>query len=311
MNPLKRVPRPAVLLLAAALLAPAAACAQAGSESGDVVRRELLRRLNRERERAGAPPLRHSGPLTQVAQEHAEELSRSGSLSFPPGTQETLRKGMERAGYEPHAWSENVAMNTGGLDAVVADWQEKDRSSFDRLMDPEVRDLGVGLSRLRDAPLYTFLYAVPRGERFERSTAELRDLERVRREMLAAVNRVRREAGLRPLGPDPKLDRAAQRHAEDLLARGYFSHVSPDGENVSDRISATGYRWSTVGENIAEGQLSVAEVMRRWLESPSHRRNLLSPDFRELGAGLALGRSGGRYRVVWTQAFATPARGAR
>jgi uncharacterized protein YkwD len=91
-----------------------------------------------------------------------------------------------------------------------------------------------------------------------------------------------------------------------MLRRGYFEHKSPDGTTVRERSKAAGYNWRSIGENIAEGQLSVAEVVDTWMNSPGHRRNLLDPGFRELGVGLALGNGRGGYRVLWVQNFGTP-----
>ncbi|HEX6862172.1 MAG TPA: CAP domain-containing protein, partial [Thermoanaerobaculia bacterium] len=133
----------------------------------------------------------------------------------------------------------------------------------------------------------------------------LRDLDRVRSEMLAQVNAQRRKAGASPLKLDQDLQEAAQAHAQDMLARGYFAHKSPSDTPVRERARSAGYDWRTIGENIAEGQLSAGEVMRTWMNSPGHRRNILDPNFRELGVGLALGRSGSGYRVLWAQAFGT------
>jgi len=123
--------------------------------------------------------------------------------------------------------------------------------------------------------------------------------------MLARVNAERRKAGVPALKSNPKLDAAAQRHAGDMLARAYFAHESPEGKTVRERARAAGYDWRAIGENIAEGQLSVAEVMETWMNSPGHRRNILDKGFKELGVGLALGRSGDGYQVEWVQAFGT------
>ena len=75
---------------------------------------------------------------------------------------------------------------------------------------------------------------------------------------------------------------------------------------MRERARAAGYDWRAIGENIAEGQLSVAEVMETWMNSPGHRRNILEKGFKELGVGLALGRSGDGYQVEWVQTFGTP-----
>lgn len=271
----------------------------------DDLRAELLLRINAERREAGAPPLRLSAPLTRVAQGQAEEIGRRNSSRLEAGSAEVIHERMERAGYDAHAWTESIAATPGGADAVLRNWKRGDSQTFRRLLDPQYRDLGIGLGRVRGTPLYTFLYAIPQGDYFTRETAGLRDLERVRAGILAEVNAQRKKAGVPPLGANALLDRAAQRHAEDMLARGYFAHESPARKTVRERAREAGYDWRAVGENIAEGQFTVDEVMRTWMDSPGHRRNILDPDFRELGVGLALGRSGSGYRVLWAQAFGT------
>jgi uncharacterized protein YkwD len=288
-----------VPLLALLLLFPTAAAAQ-----GDL-RQELLRRINAERREAGAPPLRLSAPLTRVAQGQAEEIGRRNSSRLEAGSADAINEKMKRAGYDSHAWTESIAATPGGVDAVIRNWKRGDSQTFRRLLDPQYRDLGIGLGQVRGTPLYTFLYAIPQGDYFTRETAGLRDLERVRAGILAEVNAQRKRAGAPPLSANALLNKAAQRHAEDMLARGYFAHESPQGKTVRERAREAGYEWRTVGENIAEGQFTVDEVMKTWMNSPGHRRNILDPDFRELGVGLALGRSGSGYRVLWAQAFGT------
>jgi uncharacterized protein YkwD len=266
-------------------------------------RPELLLRINAERQRAGSPPLRLSPPLAQAAQEHADEVAARGSLTVRAGSTDEMRDRLQRLGYQSHAWTESLATNAGSPEAVLRDWRRNDAETYRKLLAPESRDLGIGLARLGRSPLYTFLFAVPEGDWFARQTAGLRDLAAVRAGMLARVNAVRKHAGVRPLRPNSQLDRAAQRHAEDMLARHYFAHESPEGRTVRERATAAGYDWREIGENIAEGQLTVDEVMDSWMHSPGHRRNLLDPGFKELGVGLAFGRSGDEYQVEWVQTF--------
>ena len=101
----------------------------------------------------------------------------------------------------------------------------------------------------------------------EHQPAPLADLAWVREVELKAVNAVRREHGRPPLEPDGQLDAAAQKHAEDMLARAYYSHESPEGTTVAQRVRAAGdRRWRTVSENIAKGPFAPDEVVRRWLD---------------------------------------------
>lgn len=293
-------PLPLALLLCATLLL--AGVPPAGSQGA--VRQELLERINAERSRAGAPPLRLSRVLTGVAQRHVEEIEERGTLRT--GSSEAMQDRIERAGYDARQWTESLATTQSSPAALLREWSQRDRNTYRQLLDPDYRDLGIGVGRLKGSPLYAFLYAVPQSEAFNRETAHLRDVQAARAEMLAKVNAIRRREGLEPLRADSELQKAAQAHAQDMLERGYFEHRSPSGTTVRERSRAAGYDWRTIGENIAEGQQSVEEVMDTWMRSPGHRRNILSPQFEELGVGLAVGHGRGGWRILWVQNFGTP-----
>lgn len=288
--------KPALLLALAALL-PSAGHAQDA-------RSEILRRLNAERQRAGAPPLRLVQSLNEAAQRHAEEIARSGQIRLRRGSEKEVDEWMKRAGYNAHRWVESVTASDDDFDRIVRDWRTRDRAAWGSIEDSEVRDVGIGLAQMRGVPLYTFLFAVPEAEYFDRATGGLRDVDRVRAAMLAQVNEQRRKVGAPPLAMNPDLQQAAQAHAQDMLARGYFAHKSPSGTTVRERSRRAGYEWRTIGENIAEGQTSVDEVMTTWMDSPGHRQNILNPNFRELGVGLVLGKTrSGEHRAIWVQNF--------
>lgn len=293
-------------LLLAALLA-AAAAVPARSQDLDGVRQELLRRINEERAKSGTPLLRLVDALGDAAQQHAEELGRSGTLRMGRGSEDAMGERLKKLGYDAHAWTESITTASGNLAAVLQSWKSQESSTFKSLMDDDFRDLGIGVSQMRGTPLYAFLFAVSQAEFFLKATAPLRDVDRVRAAVLAEVNARRRKAGVPPLRADPALDKAAQKHADDMLARGYFAHQSPSGTTVRERSRDAGYDWREIGENIAEGQFNVAEVMETWMESPGHRRNILDKGFTDLGVGLAMGKGkDGEYRVLWVQGFGAP-----
>jgi uncharacterized protein YkwD len=279
----------------------------AHAQEPDAARRELLRRINEERATKGILLLRLVDPLNDAARQHAEEISRQGTLRLANGSEESMNERLEKLGYDAHAWTESVISTAGDLASVLRDWKAQDKDTHKSLMDDDYRDLGIGISKLRGAPLYVFLLAIPEAEFFARATASLRDPARVRAAVLEKVNAARRKARVPPLLASPQLDQAAQKHAEDMLARGFFAHESPDGKTVRERAQAAGYDWRAIGENIAEGQFTADEVMDTWLKSPGHRRNILDPGFTELGVGLALGKGkNGERRVLWAQAFGAP-----
>jgi uncharacterized protein YkwD len=115
--------------------------------------------------------------------------------------------------------------------------------------------------------------------------------------------------GAPPLDRVASLGRAATAHADDMVARGFFSHLSPEGSRLIDRVPATGYLdgWTTweIGEVLewGDGELGTpAAAMRMWLESPPHRRAIYRRAYREMGVGVADGTpangEGATYAVV-------------
>jgi uncharacterized protein YkwD len=109
--------------------------------------------------------------------------------------------------------------------------------------------------------------------------------------VVRAINTVRTTNGMPPLRIGRALTRAARSHSADMVRRDYFDH----GPFVL-RLRRFGVRAPYVGENLASGTrpLSAVEIVRMWIESPPHRRNLLDRSFRRIGVGLA----GGSTRLV-------------
>ncbi|MGB7241891.1 MAG: CAP domain-containing protein [Sulfitobacter sp.] len=91
-----------------------------------------------------------------------------------------------------------------------------------------------------------------------------------------AINALRAAKNRAPIKYSRTLEAAAIAHANDMARKRFFSHKGSDGSNVSHRVSAQGYRWCFVAENIAKGQRNLAEVMRAWKNSPGHRKNMLN-----------------------------------
>ena len=79
------------------------------------------------------------------------------------------------------------------------------------------------------------------------------------------------------------LNQAAQTHAKDMNSKKFFEHRGSNGSSISDRISKTGYDWQAVGENIFWGQVDIQAVFQGWKDSPSHCKNMMNKNFREMG----------------------------
>lgn len=118
-------------------------------------------------------------------------------------------------------------------------------------------------------------------------------------QMLDLLNEERVKANLPALTLDEELTPVARRHSEDMFARGYFSHVSPEGSTPFDRIRAADIRFLVAGENLAIAQnLSLAH--QGLMDSPGHRANILRKAFGRVGIGIL---DGGRYGLMVTQKF--------
>jgi uncharacterized protein YkwD len=134
----------------------------------------------------------------------------------------------------------------------------------------------------------------------------------LRQKALELVNQARAAHGLSRLEPGPDLDAAALSHAQDMLRRDYFSHISPDGGNVQDRyVAAGGSRWELVAENIAKcdgcappvTEATVEWLQEGWMNSPEHRENILRRGLTRFGFGIAVDAAKGLDAV---QTFAGP-----
>lgn len=130
---------------------------------------------------------------------------------------------------------------------------------------------------------------------------------KLRQDILALVNAERAAVGLPGLRMNTTLEISAQEYALAMAEQGFFGHTSPAGENLKARMERSGYYrpfFQTdclcvarylMGENLARGQKSSKEVVRDWLNSPTHREAIMNPDFTDTGIGIIAG--------VWVEHF--------
>jgi uncharacterized protein YkwD len=145
--------------------------------------------------------------------------------------------------------------------------------------------------------------AAARCARASASPASLAGATR-QRAVVCEINRVRRQHGLAPVTAHPRLRAMAGRYARAMVARRFFSHVTPAGTTLDDRLRTAGYRGRAVGEVLAWGQGRLATpraAVRSWLHSAPHRQVLLGRRYRHIGVGVALGSpfGGGRGRATY------------
>jgi uncharacterized protein YkwD len=127
------------------------------------------------------------------------------------------------------------------------------------------------------------------------ATARELGQEGARAALLCVVNAERAQRGIPTVESSWRLRRAAQGHTDDMVARAYFSHVTPGGSDLSDRVRATGYLshrsdWF-LGEALgwAEGAVATPDrLMNAWMASPPHQAVILDRRYRQLGVGVDL-----------------------
>ncbi|KKR88016.1 MAG: hypothetical protein UU34_C0001G0013 [Candidatus Curtissbacteria bacterium GW2011_GWA1_41_11] len=118
-------------------------------------------------------------------------------------------------------------------------------------------------------------------------------------EMFNLVNQERIRFGSKALVWDELLDQVGRKHSEDMFKRGYFSHFSPEGKDVGNRLLENGIEYSFAGENLALAP-NIDRAHTGLMNSEGHRRNILDPAFGKIGIGVV---DGGVYGKMFTQVF--------
>lgn len=129
---------------------------------------------------------------------------------------------------------------------------------------------------------------------------ENENIQNYAQRVLDLVNIERRKAGVKPLVLSDELMRAAAVRSQEIIK--VFSHTRPDGTKFSSLVSRHGRR---IGENIAGGYQTPEDVVDGWMHSEGHRKNILHPDFTELGVGYAY-EENSQYKHYWVQIFRRP-----
>ncbi|KNH25503.1 hypothetical protein ACS78_02435 [Priestia megaterium] len=127
---------------------------------------------------------------------------------------------------------------------------------------------------------------------------QTKDASQFEQKVVDLVNQEREKQGLKPLTLNKKLSDVARTKSKDMMDKGYFDHNSPTYGSPFDMMKQFGIEYTTAGENIAKGQQSPEDVMNAWMNSDGHRKNILNPDFTEIGVGYVKGDT-----TYWTQQF--------
>jgi len=167
-----------------------------------------------------------------------------------------------------------------------------------RILHPSVLSLLVALFLFGQFALNFYLLVSPSVLGFASNITPERVLE--------VTNQKRAENGLSSLTLNSKLSEAAQRKAGDMFAFNYWAHISPSGRSPWSFFQEVGYKYLYAGENLARDFMNSDSVIDAWMNSPSHRDNLLNPNYKEIGLSVVNGTLNGVETTLVVQMFGTP-----
>jgi hypothetical protein len=124
-------------------------------------------------------------------------------------------------------------------------------------------------------------------------------------EVISLTNQKRVEEGLVALEYNSDLAAAAKKKGEDMLAQDYWAHIAPDGTQPWKFFTDEDYKYRYAGENLARDFADPASAVSAWVASPSHRGNLLSPKYKEVGIAVVEGNLAGVETTIIVQFFGT------
>lgn len=124
--------------------------------------------------------------------------------------------------------------------------------------------------------------------------------------LLEYTNAERQKNGLPVLTENPQLSDAAYKKAANMFQNDYWAHFGPNGESPWDFIKQSGYRYEYAGENLAKNFLFSQNVVDAWMNSPTHKENILRKDYREVGFAVVNGMLNGEETTLVVQMFGSP-----
>ena len=124
--------------------------------------------------------------------------------------------------------------------------------------------------------------------------------------VLEQTNNERKKAGLSALQYNSTLSLSAQKKAEDMFKNDYWAHTSPQGKTPWAFFATAGYKYSVAGENLAKDFYNTDSLMKAWMNSPTHKANIVHTKYKEIGIAVVNGTLGGIKTTLVVQHFGTP-----
>jgi hypothetical protein len=125
-------------------------------------------------------------------------------------------------------------------------------------------------------------------------------------ELISLTNKQRQAYGLSDLKEDSRLDQAAYNKAQNMFTENYWAHYSPSGKDPWGFIQGSGYQFSYAGENLARNFYTSSDVVNAWMNSASHKENIINSHYQNIGMAVVRGKLLGQDTVLVVQEFGTP-----
>ncbi|MDP4009773.1 MAG: CAP domain-containing protein [Candidatus Shapirobacteria bacterium] len=124
-----------------------------------------------------------------------------------------------------------------------------------------------------------------------------------------STNLERQKNGLPPLHFRSLLANSAKNKTQDMFTHNYWAHTSPEGKTPWDFFKSQNYEYTVAGENLAKDYYDTESMMTAWMQSPTHKENIVNPKYKEIGIGVADGVISGIKTTLVAQHFGTPVDG--
>lgn len=125
------------------------------------------------------------------------------------------------------------------------------------------------------------------------------------KEVIRLVNIEREKKGLGALTENPQLNVAANKKGQNMFEEQYWAHYSPSGKDPWGFITGSGYKYSYAGENLARNFTNANDAVLAWMNSPTHRDNLLNSKYKDIGISVVQGTLNGEQTTIIVQEFGT------
>lgn len=129
-------------------------------------------------------------------------------------------------------------------------------------------------------------------------------------EVIIQTNLEREKLGFQPLKSNPALNEAALSKAQDMFSKQYWAHTAPDGTEPWHFFKQSKYNYSVAGENLARDFSNTPDMMSAWMNSPTHKANIVHNKYQEIGIAVVDGKLHGVETTLVVQFFGTPFSGA-